>query len=215
MEEQAVAAIPGHFSKRATIAGVALAILFPYSTALLLVPFHISFPEKVYLSPFVFWLGVLVLYGYAHRFENRPLLIWKGRKMDFAFFAGSVALLYLLMVAAALIARLPHLFGVHENRELIYKLTAVLKNKYPLLVFTALTAGITEELIFRGYILTRLSLLFSKAWVPVIISALVFSAAHIAYKSLNELIFTFLFGIVCAFYYQKYRDIKAYNTGCG
>lgn len=75
-------------------------------------------------------------------------------------------------------------------------------------IFTCFTAGVTEELIFRGYIMTRLSLLFKNNYMPIILSALAFSALHYGYKSLRELIFAFLIGILFGTYYQRYRNIK-------
>jgi membrane protease YdiL (CAAX protease family) len=84
----------------------------------------------------------------------------------------------------------------------------LLINRQWLIFFICLTAGVTEELIFRGYVMTRLSLLFKNDYAAIIVSALGFSALHYGYKSLHELIFAFLIGIVFGIYYQKYRNIK-------
>lgn len=76
------------------------------------------------------------------------------------------------------------------------------------MLFTAVTAGVTEELIFRGYVLTRLSLVFKNKYISLIVSAIAFASLHYSYRSLREYIFTFLIGILFGFYYQKYRNIK-------
>lgn len=44
----------------------------------------------------------------------------------------------------------------------------------------AVQAGIGEELLFRGYIITRLERLGLKAWWCIILSALIFGAVHIS-----------------------------------
>ena len=81
-------------------------------------------------------------------------------------------------------------------------------NRPWLMLFTAVTAGVTEELIFRGYVLTRLSLLFKNKYIPIFISAIAFASLHYSYRSLREYILTFLIGILFGAYYQKYRNIK-------
>jgi membrane protease YdiL (CAAX protease family) len=63
-------------------------------------------------------------------------------------------------------------------------LVQVLKKIRLLLVFTCLTAGITEEIIFRGYLLPRLEILKNKN-LSVIISSLFFDL----YIMVTELVF--------------------------
>jgi hypothetical protein len=89
-----------------------------------------------------------------------------------------------------------------------HKIQAVMDQYPALLVFTVFTAGVTEEFIFRGYMIPRLSLRFTNKHLPVIISALLFSFMHLGYKSVAELIFTFLFGLIFGYHYQKYRNIQ-------
>jgi membrane protease YdiL (CAAX protease family) len=207
-DEQTVDPILPNIKAKTTIAGIVLALLFPFLLVLALKPLHLSFENKMLLNPLVFWGEVLLLAGYAYLFEHRPLLLWKNREFDALFFAGSVMLLYFICYGANIIATIPRLFGIHENRDLIKRLTAVLKQHHFLLVILAITAGVTEEVIFRGYILTRLSLFFKNKYVPLVITSLLFAALHLTYKSLSELIFTFLIGMIFGFYYLKYRDIR-------
>jgi uncharacterized protein len=56
--------------------------------------------------------------------------------------------------------------------------------------------------------ISRLSLFFSNKWLPVVISAMLFASVHLGYHHTGELIFTFLFGIIFGYHYQKYRNIK-------
>jgi len=80
---------------------------------------------------------------------------------------------------------------------------------YPALgMFTALTAGITEELFFRGYVMSRLSLFFQNRHVQVLISAALFCSIHISYHYWGETIFTFLLGLIFGYHYQRFRNIK-------
>jgi membrane protease YdiL (CAAX protease family) len=208
IDEITVAPPPDRF-KAKIIGGIILAVIFPLVAGIVLARFHINYIDRVFYSRFIYWGDVLLLLFYAFKIEHQPLLIWKERAPDVMFLIGSVVLLYLLGIAAGFIANIPHLLGWPENNQMLKKVTAVMKNHSLLLVFTALTAGVTEELIFRGYVLTRLSLLFKNWYVPVIISSVLFSLLHYGYWSLRELIFTFLIGVIYSVYYQKYRNIKA------
>jgi membrane protease YdiL (CAAX protease family) len=90
----------------------------------------------------------------------------------------------------------------------VQEMAAIVNKSMPLLVFASLTAGFTEELIFRAYLVPRLELLFKSKPAAVIISALLFSMAHYHYFSVGEMVFTFCLGVVFAIYYKWYRNIK-------
>jgi membrane protease YdiL (CAAX protease family) len=77
-----------------------------------------------------------------------------------------------------------------------------------LILFTSITAGITEEVICRGYILPRLELLFRNKYMPVILSSLMFGLMHFRYNSIGEIILATGLGVVFAIHYQWYRNLK-------
>ena len=56
--------------------------------------------------------------------------------------------------------------------------------------------------------LSRLSLISKNRFLPVVISAVLFSALHYRYFSVTEFVFAFMIGIVFGIYYQEYRNIK-------
>lgn len=64
-------------------------------------------------------------------------------------------------------------------------------------VFVSFTAGFCEEVGFRGYLLTRLKLLFGvKSWiVPALISSLAFGACHV-YQGLPGFILVSVYGLM-------------------
>jgi len=106
-------------------------------------------------------------------------------------------------VAASLISAITTLLGYHENKELYRQISRFITGRYFLIAFISITAGVTEEIIVRGYIQTRLSLLFKNQYIPVLISALLFSGMHYAYHSRRQFIFTFLVGIIMAVHYKN------------
>ena len=66
-------------------------------------------------------------------------------------------------------------------------------------VVVAATAGVCEEVAFRGYLMTRLRLTFHlKSWViPVIIASLAFGSAH-GYQGLGGMILISVYGLMFA-----------------
>jgi len=160
------------------------------------------------VSRLLIWavLGLLVLY--ARYAEVQKFLLWRDEKYGFKFYAVSFVVLWLVVFVAGYISRIPALLGWHDNYSLMIRMMQIMKAHPVLLVFGSISAGITEELYCRGYMLSRLSLFFKNKYIPVIISALMFSCAHLGYKNLREIIYTFLFGMIFGYHYQKYRNIK-------
>lgn len=158
-------------------------------------------------SRFIIW-GVLgLMFLYARYAEVQAFFLWDEEARRPGFYLKWVFLLYLMIFASGIIAYIPHWLGLHENNLVKHKMDVVVREYPGLGVFTAITAGITEEFFFRGYVMSRLALFFKNKHVVVIISAVLFMSIHLGYKNLGELIFTLLFGIVFGYHYQKYRNI--------
>jgi membrane protease YdiL (CAAX protease family) len=165
--------------------------------------------NTLFISRLFIWLEVAILYFYARLVEKDSFLLWwPGNKQTFWFYPASFGALYLLTIGAGIVSKISLLFGLHDNRQIMLHMVAVLNKSWPLLIFSAITAGFTEELIFRGYLVPRLELLFKNKHMPVIISSLMFGLIHFRYQSYSEVIFATLVGVVFAIHYQWYRNIK-------
>jgi membrane protease YdiL (CAAX protease family) len=79
-------------------------------------------------------------------------------------------------------------------------------NKF-LLFFTPLTAGIVEELIFRGYLQPRMEIFLKKPYLAIIVSSLLFGLLHYKYGTLFNMVGPFFIGAVFAYHYWKFRNI--------
>ena len=195
--------------QRATILmGILLVIVIPLGLSILLLNSGLSILDRLFYSRFIFWAEVLIMLFYAYKVEVRKFLIWDEQRVEIGFFIVSVVILYFIAIACGIVANIPKLFGWRDNNALLKRLFPLFEHRQWLLIFVAFTAGVTEELLMRGYVLTRLSLLVKNRYVPIIVSALLFSALHYSYRSLKELIFAFLIGIIYGAFYQKYRNIK-------
>lgn len=195
-------------NKNILIGGVLIALIF---YPLIGYPFFSGYKiTESYLlyTRLFFWLWVIVLFFYARRVEHTDFLLWKDKLYGFWFYPASFGALYLLKIGAGMVGTIPKLFGYHEDHRVTLQMLAIVCKSLPMVFFASITAGFTEELIFRGYLVPRLELLFKNKYMPVIISAAFFSLMHYRYASLSQTIFTFCFGVVFAIHYQWYRNIK-------
>jgi membrane protease YdiL (CAAX protease family) len=191
------------------ICGILLAFIIPIGLSTWMGKVDIAYYDKLFYSRFFYWGTALYLYFYASQLERQPLLIVKESKPTIGFFLLSVLILYLLYIAAAIVSAFPILFGIHDDKTVIKMISHILRGHYWFTIFVALTAGVTEELIFRGYVFTRLMQIWKNPVIAIIVSSLLFSAMHYKYHSVHELIFAFLIGVIFSFYYLKYQNIKA------
>jgi len=75
-----------------------------------------------------------------------------------------------------------------------------------LLLLTPATAAFTEELIWRGHILTGFNLRGKKPWVALVVSAASFALIHGVFFP-DKLLATFLLGLIMGYYYQNERNL--------
>ena len=189
--------------------GIALTFLLLMVFNILLGQMQMTYYDKLFHSRFLYWGTAVVLLFYSLKIEHQPLLLWKEENNTIGFILLSVLVLYLLSITASIVSAIPMLFGERENNAMMKKVIATVTGHQAMIFFIALTAGVTEELIFRGYVLTRLLQWFKNNAAAVIVSSLLFAALHYKYGSIRELIFTFLIGVLFSIYYIKYRNIKA------
>jgi membrane protease YdiL (CAAX protease family) len=193
--------------KALMITGICLCVMvYPYLGHVFLI-YSSDNLFRIIGSEILKWATLGILYVYANKAEMNSFLLWREEKHSVLFYLKSGIILYALIYASWTVAAIPHYLGYHEDNSLMRKANLIMQSYPVLLVVVCITAGITEELIFRGYILSRLSLFFKGTHWPVIISALIFASVHLAYKSFSEIIFVFLFGLIFGYHYQRYRNL--------
>jgi membrane protease YdiL (CAAX protease family) len=190
------------------LAGVCIAVLFHQVAGTYVIVRSLPPVFRLLTSDLLMWSTLPLLYYYAKKVEGRDFFLWKEKAQNLWFYVAAITVLYILTFCGGFIASIPRRLGYHDNYTVIKYWHAIIKNDKPLLFFTCLTAGFTEELQMRAYVLPRLSLLFKPGYWPVVISALIFSFLHLGYWNLSECIFTFVFGLICALFYKKYQNIQ-------
>jgi len=199
--------------KPVLLIGIILSVLLPFLAmyfSLLVKKLGIGSETQFYISRFAIWISVLVLFLYSIKIEKQPLLIWGETEYSITAFAKAIFITFVkLFIAVYISSLLIMLLKINTGESAVLsKALALFKKNHFLLFFTCITAGITEELIFRGYLLPRLELVLKNKNLAIVLSSILFGFLHIGYGTLLNVIGPIVIGFVFAIQYDKYRNIK-------
>ena len=169
-----------------------------------------SFPKetKFYISRVAIWICLYIIYSYTVFIEKQQFLLWPEKKYPISQYIRLIVKLMLILLAILFCASLfLKLTGTFVESKMIKELTIIFKNNSWLLVFTCLTAGITEELIFRGFLMPRFELLFKNTNLTIALSGILFGALHFGYGTLYQVVGPICMGLALAIHYYKYKSI--------
>lgn len=162
-----------------------------------------------FVSRMSYWACLLLLTAYSIKIEKQPLLIWKEKNYNlFISFLSIIIILVVLYIGSYVVAKILSLMGMYKKSEGLSELIDIFKSNNFLLVFTALTAGVVEEIIFRGYLLPRLEIFFKKPYISIIVSSLLFGLLHYKYGTIINVMGPIFIGFVFAVYYWRFRNIS-------
>ena len=147
------------------------------------------------------WLVTLALVAYVVRIEHRPLasIGWRGVRWTYIATSPLWWLLGTLGTAGLVI-----LLRGHLNTEPADILTGLPVWTRVLMV---ITAAVTEEVAFRGYLMERLHDLTGHIRFAAVLSALVFAAAHMPYWGVLEGLVRLPMGVVLSVRYARSRSL--------
>lgn len=175
----------------------------------LIKPFNFSKDAYYFGSRLSFWLCISLMALYATAVEKQPLLMWKENRLSFSLyvlsFFGILAAIFFGLVFIGILLKLMHLNGVSKSLQQTMQL---FRHNIPLMLFTCFTAGVVEELAFRGYLMPRLQWLYNNRYVTIILSSLLFGILHLGYGTVGQVVGPFFIGAVFAAHYYKFRNIK-------
>jgi len=66
-----------------------------------------------------------------------------------------------------------------------------------------------QELIFRGFYISRLEVVTKSKWIIILISSTIFALVHIPFQNWFLVIGCFLLGILLAYHYLKHRSLAS------
>lgn len=153
----------------------------------------------------IWGLLAMVLF-YALRVEKLPVatLGLRGFGWKSTILPGLAAGAVLCMVATAVVAIARNAFDVGADNHLVSMLAGM---PWWMLLLLSLRAGVTEELLFRGYLLDRLERLSGRRWVGVVGSIALFTAMHFGGWQAGQLILVALAGTLFTALYLWKRNI--------
>ncbi|MBC6112390.1 CPBP family intramembrane metalloprotease [Pedobacter sp. CCM 8938] len=201
-------------SNRSVIIGVIFILALLFIQQLTFSPFLKSIGASVnattlFISRLLIWFCLLLIWFYSIKFEKQKLLIWEEKNYNIPFYIISVILMFIIIIiGVTCIQKAISLLGLKSNSASLVRIVNIFKKNYWLMIFTALTAGIVEELIFRAYIQPRLELLFKSPAVAIIISSFLFGLLHFQYGTIINVLGPIFIGAVFAIHYWKFRNIK-------
>ena len=145
-------------------------------------------------------LLILIKYGEDRPYASIGLLPITFKEILLAIGIGivlSISVPLLTLLASQLLPSAPE-----------GSITDAIQAPWVLLMLSVLTAGITEEIIFRGYLIERLNELTEKPFVAVIISVIAFTLPHLLNWNITHVIGVVLpLGIILSWLYLWKRNI--------
>jgi membrane protease YdiL (CAAX protease family) len=187
-----------------------LLILFTVAASFQLLE-HTNFTKQITfsISRLAIWACLFLLYMYSIKIERQPFLLWPEQKYSLSFFLKSVAkLMFSLFLIMLVVYFIFKIADSNIDSKKMNEVMKLFKNNIFLILFTSITAGVTEELIFRGYLIPRLEILLKNTPAAILLSSILFGLIHYSYGTLIQIIGPFFIGLLFAVHYQKYKNIK-------
>lgn len=188
---------------------LALSMLYSIPVINLFFNFKTLTAELFFYNRLSLWLllGLILLYNFF--VENRSFFVWEDKNYSLIFYVGAIISLYLIcMIGGAFINSVIMMITQEKVSDKLVQLSSLFKNNYFLIIFTCLTAAVTEELLMRAYIQPRIEKIYNSPFLGVFISALLFGILHSTYGTIGQVVVPFFIGIVFAYFYKLYSNIK-------
>lgn len=193
----------------ATLVGLCVALVGPPTVAAVtLRTFGELDPARAnLLGQIGLWILALALVGIILLWERLNLSsVGLARPQPQTLILGVGAAALLIYVATPIAVWLIALLALPGSESGVSRLLGIPLNA---LVFAALTAGVVEELLYRGYAIERLSLLLGRRWLGALLALVAFALAHAPFWGAGWVVATFLVGGVLTLLYLWKRDLVA------
>jgi membrane protease YdiL (CAAX protease family) len=166
----------------------------------------LSIDTRFFVSRMFFWAYFAAIYLYVMIREKQALLLWPEINYSVGFYILSVIVILLaIIVFAGVVTVILRSLGMLKQSK---AMPLLLHMNVRVKLLGIFTAGFLEELIFRGYMIPRLQLLFKNHHLPIIISSIVFGLLHLGYGTVINVVVPVIIGLVFGYHYQRYRNIK-------
>lgn len=169
-----------HINMQIKILGLSLSLAAPVIFALFISPIfilpHVNGPLSTLVGFGVFWGLAFAVLVFTRKIENLPLSTIGWRSLSWKSALMAIGLGVLLSLLVPVLTLLVSVIFPASNSGTVVQVVS----NYPwwILLLSVITAGITEEILFRGYPLERLIEVTGSKWISGLISLLFFVAVH-------------------------------------
>jgi membrane protease YdiL (CAAX protease family) len=196
--------------------GILLLIISLFIVMLFSLPFIELFTDKkginitsFFFSRIIIWFVLLMLFFYCQFVEKQKMLLQKEKNFTFFKFIGIVILVYFVtMIPSAMVNLIIKLIIKEETSKKLGQITMLIKDNYFMIFFISFTAAVTEELMFRGYIQSRLMKIYNNPYIAIGITSVFFGLMHFSYGTISNVLVPTIIGLVFGIFYHKYSNLK-------
>lgn len=163
---------------------------------------------STWINEIKFWVFLGLFFLVVLKIERTPFLLWQETKRKWYFYLFSITIIFTGAVVVGVTVPLVFKFlNISLKQDVLESVSNHYCSSFILLVFGCLTAGVVEELVFRGYLMPRLEIFAKNGWLVIVLSSLIFGFAHLGNLSIVGLVVPTFIGLIFSYHYYKYRNI--------
>lgn len=159
------------------------------------------------LGQFLLWVLVALILAFVVFWEKQPLRSIGLRAFGWRSVIWGLALAGAFILLTPVFTEVLNRMGIPPSFERGFAKLAALPRWF--LVFAAVTAGVAEETLYRGYAVERLASLTGSYWWGGLISIAVFTLAHLPVWGWGPIPIFLISSVIGTLFYVWRRDLLA------
>jgi len=151
---------------------------------------------ELYLPSLLLQILVFAVIALALFRDNEPLATLGLRRRDFSLANIGIGIGFLIVAVIVLniLSKTLIYLGTTTQSDISYLLPKTIWERI-IWIILATSAGISEEICFRGFVITRLARLSGSVWPGAIIGAIAFGVSH-SYQGIGGIILIGVYGLM-------------------
>ncbi len=151
---------------------------------------------ELYLPSLLLQILVLAVIALALFRDNEPLSTLGLRRRDFSLANIGIGVVFLIVAVIVLniLSRALIYIGMTTQSDISYLMPKTALERI-IWIILATSAGISEEICFRGFVITRLARFTDSVWPGAIIGAIAFGVSH-SYQGIGGIILIGTYGFM-------------------
>ncbi len=163
--------------------------------------FHDTYIYEASLHLGMFSLAMYFLWQKDLKSTLKYIGIPGNIKKNIVYTVVGFALIFLVL---PILAAVLYYYGLNDQQAIT---DIVIDLPLYIVLMAIVIAPLTEELLFRVLFITKIQEYTKSAALAIIVSSLVFSAFHVSYGSVVEIVGVFVVGLIFGFVYWQSRSI--------